>query len=387
MGLIDKLAGYLYKKGKASDQFTNLSKEIFYPQYGVPDLDDLSYSRLAEDAWAKNTPFHMVINRLSLLSAQLDRSVIENEEPTENEQITTLENNPNPTVSGTEFRKSLEQMYRTYGEVYIFGVKPIGSSQFAEFWTPTPQDVSVKVDLLGKPESYDITIFSTAFPSVSPENVLHIKQSDIRQDYEYGFSSLQSARYVFQANNALVESEYHLHKNKGAAGVLFGKGNTPMLPSFRKALQRQYDTETTGSRFAGVRVSDSEVGYVKMGMNPADLKSIESYVRHLRIACALFGAPSQLYGDTAASTYNNMNEAKRAQYEDAVLPTSKIIDNAISKWLLEEGQSYLVDVSKIEALQDVNMALVERYQREIEMGTLTVEEARDLLHPELTNNG
>ena len=160
-----------------------------------------------------------------------------------------------------------------------------------------------------------------------------------------------------------------------------------MLPKEQQALQDEYDDEYTGvTKFGKVKVTRSKVSYVQMGMNPTDLKSIETRIEHLRTICASYSVDSKLFGDYAASTYNNMEEAKLAMITDAVIPLSKqLLPNIIGFMSASQLKSYSMKLDQ----KDIPEYIVahnkksEKLGREIKDGIITVEEARGMLYPEL----
>ena len=160
-----------------------------------------------------------------------------------------------------------------------------------------------------------------------------------------------------------------------------------MQPREQKALQEHFDREYTGfENFGKVKVSNQKLGFLRMGMNPADLKSIEARIDHLRAICMMFKVSSQLYGDTQASTYDNMTLAKVGRMEDAILPAADTIDKKITEWLIKgnfglENIALRVDRETIPELNIARLQQSQRLQSEIAAGIITPEEARQILYP------
>jgi phage portal protein BeeE len=160
-----------------------------------------------------------------------------------------------------------------------------------------------------------------------------------------------------------------------------------MTDTEQKQLQDKYDDDYTGApNFGKVKVSTSKLGYVQMGMNPNDLKSIETRLEHLRTICASYNVDSKLFGDPAASTYNNMAEAQRAFIVNAVIPLSQILLPAMVKFMSRSvfaAYSMQLDEDNILELQLTNEQRSARLGREVVQGIITTEQARAMLYPEL----
>ena len=126
-----------------------------------------------------------------------------------------------------------------------------------------------------------------------------------------------------------------------------------------------------------------------MGMNPNDLKSIETRLEHLRTICASFNVDSKLFGDSAASTFNNMAEAQRAFIINAVIPLSKVLLPKIIGFMsVSVFQSYGMALNE-DAILELQLTKDQksvRVGREVKAGILTVEEARQMLYPQLIGN-
>ena len=123
-----------------------------------------------------------------------------------------------------------------------------------------------------------------------------------------------------------------------------------------------------------------------MGMNPADLQSIETRIEHLRTICAMYNVDSKLFGDYAASTYNNMMEAKRAMVIDAVLPLANKINKKLIPFIgldfNEFDVIWKIDKDKIPELAQPNLDLSNKIISEVNAGILTQQQGFQLLYPD-----
>ena len=98
--------------------------------------------------------------------------------------------------------------------------------------------------------------------------------------------------------------------------------------------------------------------------------------------CILFGVPPELMGIQEQKTYANYYEARRAFYQETVLPLLNKICGKINQNLVAEIDSrvhFELDTSQIEAFQEKESELWNRAIDAVRAGVLTPNEARQLL--------
>ncbi len=270
------------------------------------------------------------------------------------------------------------------GEVFIVKDQTLGEND--KYFIPINYNVIINQDVKGEVISYRITHYGKS-ENYLPNEVKHILKPDITFDTNHGFSTLRAIRKVWESNNEVWSSEASLHKNKGISGILYSDGQRPMTPGEEEQLQNKYDSDNTGSNnFGKVKVSSAKLGYIPMGMNPNDLKSIESRIDHLRTICAAFNVDPKLFGDNEASTFNNLAEAQRAFIINAVIPLSEIILPELVSFISSSiFKSYTMQLDKdtILELNLTNEQKSARLGREVVQGILTPKQARNILYPDL----
>lgn len=336
-------------------------------------------------AYGSNPYVFMVIDRICQRLVQIDKRLLDkNEKEIENPDFKELLEKPNDKEDGSAFLYRAAATYLAAGECFVIRRQQLGEDD--QYFVPINYNVTINQDVKGNVLTYTVTEFGSAETYLKNE-VLHISKPDITFDTNHGFSTLRAIRKVWESNNEVWSSEAALHKNKGVSGVLYSSGNRPMTDIEQKNLQKKYDDEATGAaNFGKVKVSTSQLNYVQMGMNPNDLKSIETRIEHLRTICASYNVDSKLFGDPAASTYNNMAEAQRAMIINAVIPLSKILLPKIIEFMafsvLKQYTMSLNEDSILE-LQLTKNEKSARVGREVIQGILTPGQAKEMLYPEL----
>lgn len=336
-------------------------------------------------AYSLNPYVFMVIDRICQRLVQIDKNIIDrNGKKVNNPDFLDLWDSPNQRDSGDSLLYRAAATYLATGEFFLVREQELGVRD--EYYVPVNYNVTINENTKGDVLYYTVTRFGLSKRYLISD-VRHVRKPDIGLDTNRGFSTLRATRKVWESNNEVWASEATLHKNKGISGVLYSDGNKPMTHQEQKELQARYDADNTGSgNFGKVKVSTSQLGYIQMGMNPNDLKSIETRLEHLRTICASFNVDSKLFGDSAASTYNNMAEAQRAFIVNAVIPLSMIVLPEITYFMSRSvlmQYSMGLDENSITELQITKDQLSARLGREVMQGLLKPAEARRILYPEL----
>ena len=120
-------------------------------------------------------------------------------------------------------------------------------------------------------------------------------------------------------------------------------------------MQTQFDKTAGGAEnYNKINVSTSKLRYLQTGMSPTDLQLLDGILASLRLLCGIYGMPSVLFNDTASSTYNNVETAKRTAYTDGYIPLANKVDKELSKWLSAQlgiDEKIEVDLTSIEEIK------------------------------------
>jgi HK97 family phage portal protein len=387
MGLIEKIKSVFTKSATVVKLHDTVSESTLYSLMGQNYAFGTHTKDFLLKAYGLNPYVFMVVDRICQRLVQIDKKVLDKTfAEIDNPLFTELIDRPNARDNGDAFLYRAAATYLSTGECFVVRRFALGESD--EYFVPVNYNVTINQDTRGNVIDYTVSHFTHSERYLKTD-VLHICKPDITFDTNHGFSTLRANRKVWESNNEVWGSEASLHKNKGITGILYADGNRPMTPTEEIQLQEKYEADNTGQHnFGKVRVSTTKLGYIPMGMNPNDLKSIETRLEHLRTICASYNVDSKLFGDSAASTYNNMAEAQRAFIINAVLPLSRIILPEIvgfisKRSLLVAPYSMELDEEDIHELQITKEQKSARLGREVIQGLLTTSEAREMLYPEL----
>jgi HK97 family phage portal protein len=386
-GLVKKLYYFTEDGGKIPINGNNSFASYFLGKENGYGYEERISEKLNINSFGSNPYFFMVIDRLASIGAGLPRAFIDTENG--KEYTTPLRGKYSDLKMVFEEPNSHQDQYDFYynllvnlylGDLYIFKEE---NTIAPSLYVITPSNVTINEDSNGiSPKSYSFIYFGKQFTNVEPENVLHLKRINPICDTHYGLPTAVPSTSLWNISNQLFKNAWNLFKNSGIMGVLHGKGNsTVMTPNERNALQTQYNKEAGNSKHLGkVYVASTELGFLSMGMNPTDLKSVEQNLQLKRDICALLGTSSQLYGDIGASTYSNMEQAERAELTNAILPINKRIDKALNRFLNPRDKiKYKVNESQIPLLQDAKTELITNSINLYNSKLITLQEARERL--------
>jgi HK97 family phage portal protein len=337
-------------------------------------------------AYGQNPYVFIAINKIVERSINIDWEIVnENREVVEvlDAKFSTILNEPNPEG----WSNSLYRMFSNYlaNELFIVTQKALGFEQMTGFIIPNSQDVIINTDGFGRIIDYTVSYFGIS-KTVKPEDVLHIKRPNIKESIHNGLSILEPLRMPWESDNETWKSEAAIQKNKGINGIIGSKGQKTMLPKEQQALQKEYDKGSLGKNFGKVKVIEGEPVFVRMGVNPADLQSLETKADHLRAISSAYNVDPRLLGDPSASTYNNMKESKLGLITDAVLPMLNKVMGEFIPWVANNFKldyQYKVIEDNIPELQVVKELQSARVGREVVQGIISAEQARSILYPEM----
>jgi len=237
----------------------------------------------------------------------------------------------------------------------------------------------------------------------SKESVLHDKfqnyQWDVNGSHLYGMSPLRSALRRISRSNDAVKASAAMFQNQGVKGVLYMddprviNGGASIMDSAKQvqAIKEKLTRgEWVGADNAGrIGVSGYKLGWQEVGLSPVDLAIIESEKWDLKRFCSVYGVPSQLVGDSEASTYNNVKEAEKALTTRCAMPLLVSFRNHLNRKLETDwgyaGKGYFVDFDQT-VFTELQEDIVEKSQWVNTLKGLSPNEQRNLLGLETIDN-
>lgn len=210
-------------------------------------------------------------------------------------------------------------------------------------------------------------------------DILHMKQFHPTDDL-YGLSPVEPAAYSIDTNNEAVRWNMKILQNEARIGLIYlfngilGNEDYDQVESNIKKF--------TGSDNAGkslILQSENGVEVKPYAWSPKEIDFIEGYRQTARAVCFAFGYPSQLMGIPGDSTYSNVQEARKALWEETNLFKLNYLKGELNNWLFKEDtEGLMIDYSteNVAALAEKRTML---WKRAEESTFLTINEKREMV--------
>ena len=265
-------------------------------------------------------------------------------------EIHALLERPNPAQSFSSFLQEIIAFGKLTGNRYIYGITPetgIGAGKFKELYVLPSQVVEINSGGLMQPVK-DYSLEYNGTHKIPAEQILHIKDFNPFYDgtgsHLYGMSPLKAGLRSMSANNEALTTGVKYLQNQTARGVLMSDEGD-LTETQAKALKNKFKNQYQGSENAGdVIITPKKLSWVNFGLNASDLSLLEQYDSSIKDLCNIYNVPVQLLNNTSASTYNNQKEAKKALYQNAVIPELIKVRDELNRWLAPQfGEKLFID--------------------------------------------
>ena len=268
----------------------------------------------------------------------------------EDTELHELLSRPNPAQSYNAWIQEIVAFGKLTGNRYIYGISPesgANQNKFQELYVLPSQSVEINSGGIFDPVKYYTLDYNGEY-KIDAEDVCHIKDFNPYYDgtgsHLYGMSPLKAGLRSLDANNEALTTGVRYLQNQTARGVLSseeGDLNEVQAKQLKEKFKQQYQ----GSNNAGdVIITPKKLSWVNFGLNASDLSLIEQYNASIKDLCNIYNVPVQLLNNTDSSTYNNMNEAKKSLYVNAVIPELNKVKDELNRWLTPSfGEKLYID--------------------------------------------
>lgn len=280
-----------------------------------------------------------------------------------------LLNRPNPAQSFNSWIQEIIAFGALTGNRYIYGIAPntgVNSGKYKELYVLPSQVVEIHSGGLMKPVK-EYTLEYNGTYKIPAEFICHIKNFNPYYDgsgsHLYGMSPLKAGLRSMDANNEALTTGVKYLQNQTARGMLISDEGD-ITESQAKQLKDKFRNTYQGSNNAGdLIITPKKLSWVNFGLNASDLSLIEQYNASIKDLCNVYNVPVQLLNNTDSSTYNNMKEAKKALYQNAVIPELIRIREELNRWLTPQyGDKLYIDFdfNSIPELQEETEKVVDQ---------------------------
>ena len=279
---------------------------------------------------------------------------------------------PNPAQSYNAWLTELIAFGKLTGNRYIYGIGPdtgANVGKFTELYVMPSQVMEIISNGIMEPVSkYKLEYNGTKY--IDASEICHIKDFNPYYDgtgsHLYGQSPLRAGLRSLTTNNEAVQTGVKYLQNQTARGLLtseMGDINEVQAQQLKDKFKRQHQ----GSDNAGdIIITPNKMSWVNFGLNATDVSLIAQYNASIKDLCNIYNVPVQLLNNTDSSSYNNMKEAKKALYQNAVIPELVKIKDELNRWLAPKyGDKLCIefDFSVIPEMQEETDKVVDQLSK------------------------
>ncbi len=257
---------------------------------------------------------------------------------------------PNPAQSYSSFISELIAFGKLTGNRYIYGIGPdtgVNIGKYKELYVMPSQIMEIVSGGMFEPVKEYRIEYNGAY-SIPADQICHIKDFNPYYDgtgsHLYGQSPLKAGLRSLTTNNEAVQTGVKYLQNQTARGVLMSDEGD-LNETQAQQLKDKFRSTYQGSNNAGdIVITPKKLSWVNFGLSAGDISLLEQYNASIKDLCNIYSVPSQLLNNDKSSTYNNVKEAKKALYQNAVIPEMLKIRDELNRWLAPKyGDKYYID--------------------------------------------
>ncbi len=341
---------------KFKHAINNFYQKLFTKEYEAPtsylyelgsaNWSNKGYRQFVEEAYKKNVVASRCISLITKSAASvgwcLSYKKSQHQKLLVDHPILDLLHHPNPMQGGAEFFEALYSYKILAGNAYIMAIRNHDRTiKELHLLRPDRVEVVAGKGVIPKGYLYKINDRETLYPvdhMSGYSNVLHLRNFGPDDDW-YGMSQIESAAYSIDLHNQASAWNKSLLQNGArptGAMIVKGVGNSPGYLTDQQfaRLTEQLEKKFMGSSNAGrPMILEGGLEWKEMGYSPKDMDFIETKNAAARDIALAFGVPPQLLGIKGDNTYNNMQEARLAFWEETVLPLVDHTIDSLNNWL------------------------------------------------------
>lgn len=279
---------------------------------------------------------------------------------------------PNPAQSYASWITELIAFGKLTGNRYIYGIAPEtgnGAGKYKELYVMPSQLIEIISGGIMQPVKEYAIEYNGQY-KIPADQICHIKDFNPYFDgsgsHLYGQSPLRAGLRSMTTNNEAVQTGVKYLQNQTARGVLMSdEGDLNEVQA--QQLKDKFRKNFQGANNAGdIIITPKKLSWVNFGLNASDLSLIEQYNASIKDLCNIYNVPVTLLNNTESSTFNNVKEAKKALYQNCVIPELNKIQDELNRWLAPKyGEKLCIefDYSVIPELQEETDKVVDQMSK------------------------
>ena len=341
------------------------------------------YDKFAKEGYTMNVWVYACVQAIATGVANVPWVLYQEDSNGERKEITDhplldLLKKPNEFTSQSEFMEAFAAFLLIAGNSYMEINKPLKNEPPTELNILRPDRIQVVLDRENFVAGYKYQVGDQEL-NLTREQVSHLKTFHPLNDF-YGLSPVEPTARGIDNNNAAAEWNNALLSNGARPGGALVSEHPLSDPAYEK-LQESLKTNHQGAANAGKPLLlEGGLSWQEMSLNPRDMDFIQGKKLSTVEICAGFRVPPEIVGYAETKTYSNYAEARKALYEDAIIPCfNKIRDKLNVDLVPYFGDNLVLDANldAIEALQENRDAVYKRAGEAYKSGLITKNEGRN----------
>lgn len=343
------------------------------------------YENFAKEGYRNNVYVYSCVRLIAQSCAGIPWLLYEKkkdkiEELDYNHPLLKIWKRPNPFEGFGAWFEAMVSYLLLSGNTYIERTLSRASEKL-ELYTLRPDRMKIVPGNQNNPITrYEYAVNGSITP-LEPELILHIKYFNPLNDF-YGMSPIEASARSIDHNNEARKWNVSLLQNSAQPSGILSTDQT-LSEETRRILREQAIELYGGSKNAGnVFVAEAGLKFQPTGLSPVDMSWLEGSKLSAREIAIAYNVAPELIGDNSSKTYSNYGEARKALYQETVLPLMDYLKDAFNNWLVPLwGDNLYLDYDKdsIEALQEDQDKLYTRMFGAVDRGIITRNEAREML--------
>jgi len=238
-------------------------------------------------------------------------------EPEPGHPIEILLRDSNPFMTGSELSET-QAYHLLLGGNAIWHL-PMVRKMPVEIWPLQPDKVKPVPGKQGFVDRYEYRINSVKETDIPPEEIIHFKFVDPGNPY-WGLAPLQAGAKIVDSDIEAVNWNKVAMQNRGVTDGVFSFKEPMTKDQWDKArdMIREQHQGADNARMPWVLGNDA--AWQQMSLSPAEMDFLESRKLNMYEIHAIFGVDPLLTGAPDHSGRANKAEARKAFWEDTVLP-------------------------------------------------------------------
>lgn len=299
----------------------------------------------------------------------------------ENHELMRLLSRPNPKQGQSRFFDEGIRYLLLAGNEYIYRNGPKNAPP-RELYNQRPDRMRVIPGTTAQPVAgfeYRVGVEPIIYRT---DEILHLKEFHPTNDW-YGLSKLEVAAPEIDVLNLSAEWNARLLANDARPSMIIktaGNITDEQYERIRDMMQKDWLGHMNAGKPIGPLEGGLEAQIISLSPKDMDFYKLDKQTR-LKIA-TVFNVAPELIGDSENKTYSNYQEARKALYQDTIIPKLNWWRDELNNWLVPLfGEQIIIDYDResIEAIREDRSKLIVDLNSMVDRGTITRNEQRESL--------